>query len=251
VLAHITPIILTFNEEPNIERTLNALTWATRVLVIDSGSTDATAKICQQFANTEFIVNPFETAAKQCNFALAQGIQTSWVLSMDADYVLTAELVRELKTLDPANGPDGYEICFDYLIGGHPLRGSLYPPRVCLYRHKNAHYQQDGHTQRVNIDGVIGQLRSKIQHDDRKPFSRWLNSQKRYARLEASKMRTHSFSTLKLVDKLRRLGLGPLLIVPYTLFAKGVVLDGKHGWKYTKERLIAEIEIWSALFLKK
>lgn len=249
MLDDITPIILTFNEESNIERTLSALKWAQRVLVIDSGSTDATKHLCSQFSNTQLIVHPFENAAEQCNFALQQNIETEWVLSLDADYVLSTELTQELSRLVPDKAVRGYEIAFKYLVDGTPLRGSLYPPRTCLYRHRFAKYIQDGHTQRVSVEGQQGALKGTIHHDDRKPYSRWLSSQKRYAKLEAEKIQAQPFAQLKTVDKFRRLGLGPLLIVPYTLFLKRLFLDGKPGWKYTLQRFTAEKEIWKALFL--
>ena len=45
MLEKITPLILTYNEAPNIERTLQHLTWAKKIVVIDSYSTDETLKI--------------------------------------------------------------------------------------------------------------------------------------------------------------------------------------------------------------
>jgi len=89
MLKQITPIILTFNEAPNIKRTLAALSWAERVLVIDSFSTDDTLEICASFDNVSVLQNHFENFAQQCNFALQQDIHTEWVLSMDADYIVT------------------------------------------------------------------------------------------------------------------------------------------------------------------
>ena len=76
----------------------------------------------------------------------------------------------------------------------------------------------------------------------------WLGSQRKYAKQEASKLKNTPWRDLKLVDKLRNWGLGPLLILPYTLLVKGVILDGKPGLAYARQRLIAEFEIWKARF---
>ena len=247
MLNNITPIILTFNEEDNLERTLSPLSWANEVLLIDSGSTDRTLEIAESFSNIRVIHNPFESFSQQCNFALQQDIQTDWVLSMDADYVVPQSLIEELQNLKPGDA-NGYQISFEYLIDGEALRGSLYPPRICLYRHQYARYRQDGHAHKVEVTGRIESLESKIQHDDRKPESRWLASQDKYARQEAQKLKSSRWGQLGFADKLRRLGIGPLLVLPYTLLIKGVILDGRPGWKYAMQRLTAEKKLWLALF---
>ena len=248
MLPYITPIVLTYNEEANIRRTLSALSWAQDVLVVDSYSDDATLAICTEFPNVRVIQRAFDDSASQCNFALAQDIETEWVLSMDADYVVTAELVAELAEKIPAADINGYQVSFDYLIDGIRLRGSLYPPRTALYRKQYASYWQDGHTQRVRVSGKSANLHGKVQHDDRKPYDRWLGSQKRYAELEASKLAMAPWTQLSLVNKLRKLGIAPLVVVPYTLLIKALILNGRAGIKYTAQRFIAEWQLQKARF---
>ena len=65
--ADLTALIITFNEEPNIGRVLERLGWVPRVVVLDSGSTDATLAICATFANVEVFTRPFDSFAGQCN----------------------------------------------------------------------------------------------------------------------------------------------------------------------------------------
>ena len=240
MLDQITPLILTYNEEANIARTLSALKWADQVFIIDSHSTDTTLAICNQFDNVTVIQHPFSSHSEQSNFALSQDIKTDWVLSLDADYVLSEALIRELRELTPARNVQGYRIQFDYLINGKALRGSLYPARTSLYRKKSAHYVQDGHAQRVVIDGEVGSLKAKILHDDRKSFSRWLGSQWNYAKLETEKLKHQSWSELSLPDKTRKIAISPLIVLPYTLIIKGLILNGVPGLIYTGQRFIAE-----------
>jgi len=246
VLENITPVILTYNEAPNIERTLKALAWAKRVIVMDSFSSDETQSICARFANVEFCQREFDVLATQWEAAIAQNIQTEWVLALDADYVVSDELITEIETLRPTSDIGGYRTSFVYKIDGYPLKGTLYPPVVTLYRFTGASYIQDGHAQRVQIVGRIANLAGVIFHDDRKSAERWHQSQVNYSKQEAHKLKGVPFSQLKLMDKIRFIGLGPILAGPYTLFVKGVIFDGLPGLKYTWQRIIAETYLLKA-----
>lgn len=248
MLNQITPIVLTYNEEDNLLRTLAALSWAERVLVIDSGSTDSTLAICSQHTNVRVVKNSFINFALQCNFALKQDIDTEWVLSMDADYIVTEDLLHELRLLKPAANINAYAIAFSYLIDGVALSGSLYPPRICLYRHRTAKYIQDGHAHRVKIQGAVSALKAKFKHDDRKPYSRWLAAQQSYAQQEAKKLRKLGFRQLSWPDKLRLWGLAPIIVWPYTLLFKGLIRDGRPGLSYCKQRFVAEWLLFKELY---
>ena len=250
MLDLITPAILTYNEEPNLHRTLKAVSWAKQIIVIDSYSTDKTLEICSQHSNVQVIQNPFTSFSEQNNFALSQVTSTPWVLSMDADYIVTPELQDELANLNPDAHFDAYQISFKYAIRGKVLNGSLYPPRICLYQKAKAHYIQDGHAQRVKIEGKTGQLNSVLLHDDRKPYSRWLKSQRKYASEEATKMTRTAWADLSTPDKVRFWGLGPLVIIPYTLLTKGLIKNGLAGFEYTLQRFIAELYLLRARILK-
>lgn len=240
MLDQITPVILTYNEAPNIGRTLEALQWAKRVIVMDSQSSDETESICQQYSNTDFVQRKFDQHAQQWNAAIDQQIATAWTLALDADYVLSDELVEELSELEPDSETQGYWVSFIYKINGKKLIGSLYPPVVCLYRSGAGRYIQDGHTQRLNISGQLQSLEQKIYHDDRKAWSRWLRSQNSYAMQEAEKLATTAFNDMPIQDKLRFLGLAPLVVVPYTLLVKKLLFNGLAGLQYTWQRLVAE-----------
>src|SRR5262245_16722022 len=103
-LSQITPLLITWNEEPNIGRCLQRLSWASKIVVIDSGSTDETLSICRDTSNVRVIHRAFDSFAEQCNFGLQQ-IESDWVLSMDADYMLPSEFADEVSRLaDDVNG---------------------------------------------------------------------------------------------------------------------------------------------------
>ncbi|MFM7326188.1 MAG: glycosyltransferase, partial [Nodosilinea sp.] len=97
-LKNITPLILTYNEAPNIDRTLACLTWASQIVVIDSFSTDDTLAIVQRYPQVQVYQRVFDSFAEQCNFGLTH-ITTPWTLSLDADYQVSSTLVDEIRLL--------------------------------------------------------------------------------------------------------------------------------------------------------
>jgi len=237
-LTAITPLILTYNEKANIDRTLGRLPWAERVVVVDSYSEDATTDIATSYENVDLVQREFDDHTSQWNYGLEQ-VDTEWVLSLDADYQVPPAFVEEVQSLDPAERVSGYRASFTYCVHGRPLRGTLYPPRTVLYRRENAQYYRDGHGHRVRVDGTVGELDAPIYHDDRKSLERWLDNQRRYARLEAEKLA--KADDVGLTDRLRALTLAPPLVFLYCLFVQGLILDGKAGWYYTLQRTYAEV----------
>ena len=241
ILHDLTVIVLTYNEAPNLRRTLEALEWAQEIVVVDSYSTDNTEGIAKGFPDVAFVRRAFDSHAAQWNFGLEQA-RTEWVLSLDADYVLTKELVDELTRLRPAPATSAYFAKFHYCIAGHRLRGNLYPPRAVLFRRARCRYVQDGHTQRLHVEGATQLLRGCILHDDRKPLSRWLDSQRTYAQLEADHLLARDPKTLRWPDRLRYWiwPAAPAAFV-YTLIFKGCLFDGWPGWFYVMQRTYAEL----------
>jgi glycosyltransferase involved in cell wall biosynthesis len=239
----VTPILITFNEAPNITRTLDKLAWAQRIIVVDSGSTDGTLEILARYPRVALFIRTFDNFADQCDFGLAQ-VQTEWALSLDADYELSDRLVQELSGLSEEEGVAGYRVSFVYRIHGRPLSGTLYPPRVVLCRVKNARYVNEGHGHKVVISGNVRALSGVIYHDDRKPLSRWFTSQQGYARSEADYLLKADQDAMSASDRLRRMAWpAPIVIFFYVLVIKGCLLDGWPGWFYALQRGVVECMI--------
>ena len=241
-LDSIEVLVLTWNEEANLARTLDALRRFPKVVVLDSASTDATLDIAGRYPNVRVCSRPFDSHAAQWNHGLtACAIAAPWVLALDADYVLPAEVVQELANLDPAESVGAFRARFRYCIDGKPLTGSLYPPVTILYRRQGASYVQDGHTQRVVAEGATLTLEGRVLHDDRKPLSSWLAAQDRYARLECDLLLSTPWAQLGWRDRLRRMVLiTPWLVPIYCLTVGRGLLDGRRGLLYAMQRGIAE-----------
>ncbi|MBD2297284.1 glycosyltransferase family 2 protein [Nostoc sp. FACHB-190] len=241
MLEEITPLILTYNEAPNIGRTLQHLTWAKTIIVIDSYSTDETLEILSSHPQVKVFPRKFDTHAQQWNFGLAQ-VVSQWVLSLDADYIIRDELTAEIAALQVDEQVNGYFARFKYCIEGKPLRGTILPPRQVLFRKDTAIYIDDGHTQLLQLTGKSAMLSNHIHHDDRKPLSRWLWAQDRYMVIESKKLLETHDNELSLGDRIRKQKvLAPFIILLYCLILKGGIWDGWTGWYYAFQRMLAEI----------
>ena len=239
MLSSITPVVLTFNEADNIGRTLSHLAWARDIVVVDSGSTDETLTIVHRFPQVRLFTRLFDTHAAQWRFATNETqIKTPWIFRLDADYIVTEDLIAELANLDPDPPVSAYRIAFDYAVYSHPLRTSLYPRNTLLLRKGRFHVIDRGHTEVWMINGAVKALGGRVVHDDWKPVEAWMMAQGRYMRREAHRVLSQPKG---IRDWLRRHPpLMPLAAFVYCLFAKGLIRDGRVGLFYALQRLVAE-----------
>jgi len=106
-MIKISAVIITFNEERNIERCLRSLTGvADEIIVVDSNSTDNTEELCKPF-NTRFLQHPFEGYMQQKKWAVVQA-GSDYILSLDADEELSPELRESILQVKNDWKADGY-----------------------------------------------------------------------------------------------------------------------------------------------
>lgn len=249
MLRAITPVILTYNEERNIVRTLSALDWADDIVVVDSSSTDGTLAILKANPRVRVYTRAFDSHHGQWRYAMEEtGIATPWVLRLDADYYLPAALIDEIAGLDAQGKDNAFRIGFDYAIYSQKLVSSLYPPNTILLRRGTFSIIDAGHTEAWKVEGPVGDLRAKAVHDDWKPVSDWVVAQKNYMTRELNAAKR---SDRGVRDWLREHPpLMPLAVFFYCLFAKGLILDGRKGIFYTLQRTVAEA-IYALLYLER
>jgi glycosyltransferase involved in cell wall biosynthesis len=250
-MLDVTGLIITFNECENIGRCLDRLQWLTQIIVLDSFSTDGTCDIARSFPNVRVEQHEFDSFAHQCNYGLSL-VSSAWVLSFDADYLLATELATEIRDLKEDADIAGYSAGFRYCVYGKALRATIYPHRTVLYRRKSAVYYDEGHGHRVQIDGIVRSLSGRIDHDDRKPLSRWVVSQDAYACLEARYLLTADPQALSPQDRLRlRVFYAPPVMFCYLLLGRGLIFDGWRGWFYVAQRVVAELLLSLRLLTEK
>lgn len=235
----VTPVILTYNEDRNIEATLASLAWAPRVVLLDSGSTDRTEQIARCFGNVSWFKRDFTDHLSQWRYALQEtSISTEYVLALDADMRPGLGFRDELRKFLDRRQFAGAWIPFEYRVLGHGLLGSIYPAQVRLFRRRDVHIDQPGHTQVFHVNGPLYRFRSKLIHEDHKPVSRWLDSQMKYASLEAARIRIAPKKALK--DRLRLVGISPAVYATYAYIRAGGPLKASASRAYAYERLIFE-----------
>jgi glycosyltransferase involved in cell wall biosynthesis len=241
-MISLTALVLTYNEQENVRRNLEALVWVPKVIIVDSFSNDQTLEIARSFPNVQVVQRVFDTYANQRNAGLDR-IDTEWVLTLDADYVLTAELQEEIKKLEPTSDLTVYWAEFDYCVFGRPLRASIYPPRVALFRTKRARYVDEGHSEQLRVKGNLAKLKGKIWHDDRKPLRRWFQAQDRYSEIEATYLLGAKNEELNRADRIRKkwLVVAPMGMPIYLLLVRGLIFEGWNGWYYAFQRTVAEM----------
>lgn len=244
-------VILTFNEKENIGRVLQKLHWLEKIIIIDSGSTDGTLEIIKSFSNTEIFYRKFDTHASQWNYGLEM-CTSKWILSLDADYILTPELIKEIIKFIKTDSCSAYNAAFEFCVFGTPVGNNNTTPRPVLFQKTRGIYYDEGHTQRLKINGATGNFKNKILHDDRKPLTRWLINQASYSLKEAKMLADTSNVHLPIIFKLRKTKVvAPFLVFFYCLFIQGLIFKGWRGWHYTLQRTMVEMMIALRLVEKK
>ena len=237
----ITALILTYNEEDNIERVLKRLQWLENIIIVDSHSTDRTLEIVSNYPNVKIYSRTFDTHATQWNYALSL-TNSKWILSLDADYILTGDFVNEIQN-KLSEDKTAFFAKFKFLVFGKKLLSDNTTPRPVLFKKQNCIYFDDGHTQRLRINGKAGFLKNHILHDDRKSLSRWLSNQDKYSIKECDKLLSfNNADTGSAINRIRRTKVfAPVFVFFYCLFFKGLILNGWSGWYYTLQRTMVEI----------
>ncbi|MBS1817529.1 MAG: glycosyltransferase [Acidobacteria bacterium] len=237
--AHITPVVLTYNEAPNIARGLESLRWARRVVVVDSESTDETEAIARTFPNVSWHTRPFDTHGSQWRFAIHDtGIDTEYVLALDADYRVPAAFVDECRSRFLPGGYAGGIAAFDYEVLGRTLAGSVYPAKPVIFQPASLRIEQPGHTQEMHVDGPMYTFEAHLVHDDRKSLDRFAASQLEYSRLEA--IRLTSGNGARWQDRARRTGLMPIVVGVGSWLKAGGPFRGAAALRYAYERVLFE-----------
>jgi hypothetical protein len=260
-------LILTYNEASNIEACLTALNWCDDVLVLDSGSTDATVPIARNLG-ARVLDRQFDDFAGQRNFGLDQGeFRHEWVLHLDADEVVTQEFTAALDRLVAQPGIDAYLVPSKMMLFDRWLKhAGMYPVyQVRLGHRDRLRFKQVGHGQREDLPphrvGMFNEpyLHYSFSHG----MSAWLGKHIRYARDEATLLLDYRDLTsgdsldgngasgrrrlLKAAAAHLPVTLRPILRFLYVYIIKQGFRDGRAGFAYAA--MLAVYEGMTALFV--
>ena len=189
-MAEITVIVLTKNEEKNIEDCIRSA-WqiASRVIVVDSGSTDATVPLAEKLG-AETCFHQWEGHAAQFNWALDNcKIETEWVFRLDADERISPELAEEInaKLSDKASASvDGYKMRLRiYFMNKWIKHGGTHNPYFLrLFRFGKGRVDNKPMDEHIIVNGTVEKLDGDMIHYDYKGLDLWLNKHVWYSSLE-------------------------------------------------------------------
>ena len=251
-------LVLTLNEELQIEGCLRSLARARAIAVIDSGSTDRTLELVASFPKTRVVRRPFVNFSDQRNHGLDDCFQPGeWVFHLDADERLTPELTSEIERLVPAEAEVAFNVASrTFLKGKLVLRASGYPVlQTRLTRAGRFRFEEIGHGQKA--PARFGPLPRLTHPYDHHPFEKgdaaWRARHERYAEREVEdllSMRRRWSVREVFADPIARrqwlnhatarLPFRPELVWTYLMFLRGGALDGPAGWEYCRLRWVYE-----------
>jgi Glycosyltransferases involved in cell wall biogenesis len=229
-IPKVSAIIITYNEEAIIGKTLQKLWWCDEIIVIDSGSTDKTRAICEELG-CSVIYHLFEGFGEQKKYGVSKA-KNDWILCIDADEVLTDELIEEIRS----------EISKDQLpYSGYTIPRNLVfmnkvfnygkESKACITRLFNKkHGNWDGAVvhEKLILNGPVKQLNNKILHYSYNDYSQLLSKINLYSTLGAKKMHIKGIRKNKLLVTIAI----PFNFLKYYFFDRNF-LNGYHGFAWS------------------
>ena len=182
----LTVTIIAKNEEVNIRRCLESVTWADELIVLDSGSTDNTVAIAREFTDNVFSTD-WQGYGIQKQRALERA-SSDWVLNLDADEFVDARLQCELIRAMAVNHIDAWRIPVQMCFYGKPLRFSSSPKRHArLYKRDGACFSPDIVHEKIILPkgAIIGKLSAPIMHHSFQDVTHALYKINRYSSYSA------------------------------------------------------------------
>ncbi len=218
-------IIITKNEAELVGQCLESVKWADEIIVVDSGSTDATVEICRRYTD-KVTVTDWPGFGPQKNRALAKATG-DWVLSIDADEEVTAELAKEIQASLSNPEAQGYTLSRLSSYCGRFMRHSGWwpDPVLRLFRREAGAFTDARVHECVLVPGQVEALQQTLLHHSYRSIDQVLNKVNHYSHEGA----------LALQAKGRRAGLftaighGLWSFIRTYLFKAGF-LDGREGF---------------------
>jgi glycosyltransferase involved in cell wall biosynthesis len=222
----VSAILITKNEERNVEACLASLGFAEEIVVVDSGSTDGTEALCRRDPRVRWHLEEWKGFGAQKNSALEKA-NGPWVFSIDADERVTPELTEEISRLDPGDAPyAGYRVPRRSFFGKRWVRhGGWYPDyTIRLWRKGSGRFDDRSVHEAVRVAGPVGTLRGDLLHYTYTDTSDFVERMNRYSSLGAEEL---------LRQGKRATALDLLVRPPFTFFKmfvlRGGCLDGVLG----------------------
>lgn len=241
----VSVILPVLNEELNLADALASVAWADEIVVVDSGSADATVEIARRKGARVVRFTYPGYGPKKKNWALETlDLRNEWVFLLDADERVTDELAIEITSAISDGSADGYYIDREFVFMGRSLRCFRPNWNLRLFRRDLGRFEDLGlfdlpstgdneiH-EHVVVQGRVGYLRSTLLHDDYRGLTEWLDRHNVYATWEAHLYRRF---------REERIGVGPIGFVRLRAAARKRVL--RRVWTRLPGRPLLRFVVW-------
>lgn len=185
----ISVVIITYNEEDNLPRTLAKLKWCDDIVIVDSGSTDNTSNIAMEHG-ARFYSHLFEGYGKQKNYGFLLA-KHDWILSIDADEVLTDGLIEELhKVTNYSSEISAYRIPIRNVFLEREFKYGKESNFLHLRLFKNGigSFNEDEVHEKLQVKGQVGSLKNHILHYSYKSVPHYMEKLETYTTRGAYQM---------------------------------------------------------------
>ena len=157
--------VITKNESKNIRNCLESVNWVDEIIILDSGSTDDTVAICQEYTDKVFVTD-WPGFGVQKNRAI-QRATCEWILSIDADESVSEELRQEIEeAIEQPSKRVAYQIPRRSSYCGRFMSHSGWGPDyiIRLFRRGYGRFSDDLVHERLVVQGAMGRLTNPLIH---------------------------------------------------------------------------------------
>jgi len=261
--VNLSVAIITYNEETNIARTLRSvIDVADEIVIVDSGSTDLTMEIAQEFGpKIKIFAEAWKGFAAQKNSAIEK-CGGQWVLSLDADEELSdglrseiAQLIlQEHVTVVPDDTPGIGEPCTVFsmarrnmFLGRWMRHGGFWPDRkIRLFQRGAAQFEERPVHESIHVSGPVGELQSPLHQHSYPTLVGYIEHMNRYSSLGAETALARGVTSRNWFAFIFNVIVRPKFTFLYNYVLRGGFLDGREGllqhlyhavyvsWKYSK-----------------
>ena len=188
----ISALLITFNEEKNIQRYLNDVSFADEIIIVDSYSTDKTEQFALQNPKVKFVKRKFDNFTNQRNYAISLA-NNEWITFFDADEGISNELKEEIVSIiDNQPKFDAYYVYRKFFFKNKHIKysGMQSDKAIRIFRKSKSKYKLDRMVHEIiECGGEVGALKNKLDHytyDNEQEYLDKLNS---YSKLRAQELR--------------------------------------------------------------
>jgi glycosyltransferase involved in cell wall biosynthesis len=222
----ITALAITYNEEDNVKRYVESLSFADEIIFVDSQSTDKTVSIAEEL-NVTVIQRKFDDFSNQRNFAIEKA-SNDWIVFFDLDEIISKELEKEIiTTLENPKDRVAFFIKRNFYFMGKLIKygGWQNDKAIRLFNKKYCSYNGNLVHELVQSTGKTAILKNKLNHFSYKNFDNYNDKLNLYSKLQAENL-----YKLKKRPNLYHFFIRPTYRFLWQYIFRMGILDGKVGF---------------------